>query len=282
MRDLWLKLAYSNLWIALAAGAQVYVNCRLVGASAPGMAMLLATLAMFWVYTFAKAVHFDPQADQTNDPERTRFLRAHRIPLISLGVLGLAAGSHLAWRHSALTLAVFWAPTLVGLVYDLKFLPSSFRYRRLKDIFGLKGTSVALAWTILTLGLCLCYDVTAGIEQWLFLAFWNASMWFVNTTYFDMGDIAGDRLQGTRTLPVVVGYARTRRLLHALNALTALSLAGAVNAGWVAALGARLLLLNVVQAVLLFRAKDEDSDIGWECDIVFDGIFIFAALALLV
>ena len=171
---------------------------------------------------------------------------------------------------------------LVGLVYDLKLLPSSFRYRRLKDIFGLKGTSVALAWTILALGLCQCYGVSAGIEQWILLAFWNASMWFVNTTYFDLGDIEGDRLQGTRTLPVVVGYAKTRRLLHAVNVLAAIALAGAVSAGWVAGIGGRLLLLNVVQAALLLRAKDEDSDIGWECDIVFDGIFIFAALALLV
>lgn len=72
MRDLWLKLAYSNLWIALAAGGQVYVNCRLLGFPAPGMAMLLATLAMFWVYTFAKAVHFDPQAVSEALPPRSR------------------------------------------------------------------------------------------------------------------------------------------------------------------------------------------------------------------
>jgi 4-hydroxybenzoate polyprenyltransferase len=281
MRDLWLKLAYSNIWIAMAAGGQVYVNCRLLGAPAQTMPMLLATLAMFWVYTFAKAVHFDPKADQANDPERTAFLRAHRWPLTAFGLLGLVAGSYLAWHHSGLTLTIFWSPTLIGLLYDLNLLPKSFRYRRLKDIFGLKGTSVALAWSVLAVGLVHSYGVTATLDQWIFLAWWNATMWLINTTYFDLGDIGGDRLEGTRTLPVVIGFCQTRRLLHLLNALAALSLLGATWAGWVQPLGARLLALNLVQAVLLYRAKDEDTDIGWECDIVFDGIFVFAALSLM-
>lgn len=280
MLDLWLKLAYSNLWIALAAGAQVYVNFRLLGAEASAEAMLLAVLAMFWVYTFAKAVHFDPAADLANDPERTAFLRRYRLPLCALGVLGLAFGSWLAFRHGAATLGFFWAPTLIGLLYDLRFLPAGFRYRRLKEVPGLKGTSVAFAWTVLSLGLCWRYGLEASAQQWLFLSWWNSAMWFVNTTYFDMGDLDGDRLEGTRTLPVVLGFANTRRLLHGINGVAALSLSRAAEVGLVQAEATRLLWLSGLQAMLLVRAHSEDADISFECDILFDGVFLFGALLL--
>lgn len=244
--------------------------------------MLLAVLAMFWVYTFAKAVHFDPAADEANDPERTIFLRRHRVPLIAFGVFGLVLGSSLAWRHGAATLLLFWAPTVIGLAYDLKFLPARFRYRRLKDVPGLKGTSVALAWTVLALGLCWTHGAEASLTQWSFLFWWNFAMWFVNTTYFDLGDVAGDRLEGTRTLPVALGFAATRRLLHLANLLAALSLLGAAGAGLVSSVAGRVLCLHGLQFLLLLRAKDEQTDIAFECDVLFDGVFLFAAALCLV
>lgn len=276
-----LCLAYSNLWIALAAGGQVWVNCRLLQVEVGWGPTLLAVLAMFWVYTFAKAVCFDQEADATNDPQRTSFLKAHRIPLIAFGLLGLVGGSVLAAHQSLGTLVAFWAPTLVGLIYDLRLLPKRFRYRRLKDIPGVKGLSVALAWSTLCVGLPLSYGEQASLMSWLYLFGWNTCMWFINTTYFDLGDLTGDRLEGTQTLPVVLGYASTRKILHVLNLLAGVSLAGAVEVGWIAPLATRLLWLNFFQAVLLIRANGEGADISWECDVFFDGIFIFAALTLL-
>lgn len=279
--QVWFRLAYSNLWIALSAGAQVYVNFRLLSAQAIWQPVLLATLAMFWVYTFAKAVHFDPAADAANDPDRTAFLKAHRTPLIVTALAGLLLGSWLAASHGAAVFGLFWTPTLIGLLYDLRFLPPSFRYRRLKDVPGLKGSSVALAWATLCVGLPAGFGVSANSDAWLVLYGWNVCMWFVNTTYFDLGDLAGDRLEGTRTLPVALGYGQTRRLLHFLNILSGLCLWLAVATGLLDPLGLRLLALHLVQAVLLFRARDEDCDISFECDIAFDGIFVFAALCLL-
>lgn len=277
----WLKVAYSNVWIALSAGAQVYVNFRLLETVVAPVPVILAILSMFWVYTFAKAVHVDPKADQENDPERTAFLLAHRGPLVGGGLLGLLFGSWLAWREGLSTLLVFWTPTVIGLLYDLRILPSQFRYRRLKDVPGLKGTSVALAWTLLVLGLVHDYGARATSVQWLVLFVWNFSMWFINTTYFDLGDLDGDRLEGTRTLPVTMGYAFTRRLLHVLNILSALGLLLAHRRGWLPSLALSLLCLNALQAWLLVRARDESSDIGWECDIAFDGMFIWGALLIM-
>ncbi len=278
MRGFLFSAAYSNLWIALSAGAQVYVNSWLLGHRVSATAMLLAVLGMFWVYTFAKAVHFDAQADAANDPGRTEFLKTHRKPLILAGISGLALGTVLAWQHSAMTLLVFWSPTFIGLLYDLRLAPATWRYRRLKDVPGLKGVSVASAWTLLILGLCSVYGAGASWATWSFLVSWNFLLWFINTTYFDLGDLAGDVLEGTRTLPVALGFQATRTILHLLNGVAALLLIGAAQYHIVQGSAVVLLVLNLVQWELLRRAKDENVDIGWECDVLFDGVFLLAAV----
>lgn len=283
LKKLLLMLAYSNLWIALSAGGQVYVNFWILGVPASATAMLLATLGIFSVYTFAKAVHFDPEADMANDPDRTSFLKAHRPVLIGAGLTALLWGTNVAYQHSPLTALIFWTPIVIGLFYDLKLFPRSFTYRRLKDIPGVKGTSVALAWTILVLGLGARYGMSADSSTWTVLAAWNFLMWFINTTYFDLGDIHGDRLEGTMTLPVLLGYEQTRFGLHLLN-LTAFALLATACGTLPLREGASVLLvLHVFQMLLIARAKDESTDLGWECDVLADGLFIVAAgLTLLV
>jgi 4-hydroxybenzoate polyprenyltransferase len=41
----------------------------------------------------------------------------------------------------------------------------------------------------------------------------------INVTFFDIKDIEGDREQGLKTLPVMLGKERTLKYLHMLNAL---------------------------------------------------------------
>lgn len=275
-------LVYSNLWIALSAGAQVWVQFQLMNAPVSWEAVLLATLSMYWVYTFAKAVHFDPEADALNDPERTAFLKRHRVLLIATGLAGLALGSVLSYRNGSATLAVFLAPLIAGLAYDLKVLPKSWSYRRLKDITGIKGVVVATAWTVLTVGLPLQYGAAPSIKTLVIVSTWGFLNWFVNTTYFDLGDLTGDRVEQTMTIPVRYGYKPTKLLLHVLNILAFASYLLALRAGWLPSNTAPTSLIALNNLAILWRAKDEDTDISLECDVVADGLFLAAALYLAV
>ena len=139
---------------------------------------------MFWVYTFAKAVHFDPQADQANDPTRTAFLLRYRWILVSGGLLGLAYGIWLCSRQNGLALVAFILPTVAGLFYDLKLFPKNFRYRRLKEIPGVKGFTVALAWGLMPCGLILAFQPSARLTSLFLFGLWSTLLWFFNTTYF--------------------------------------------------------------------------------------------------
>lgn len=281
MKNILLRLAYSNLWLALSAGAEVWVNCRLLGRPFEPVAAGLAVMSMFWVYTFAKTVRFDPAADALNDPERTAFLLRYRRPLIALGVACLVAGAWGAFLNSALALGLFLLPAAAGVLYDVKFLPQHWRYRRLKDITGVKGLVVAAAWTTLTVGLPLCYGGPVDGPVAL-VALWNFLIWFVNTTYFDMGDVEGDRAEGTQTIPVRFGYGNCRLFLTVITATACLLMGWGVVAGLLPTTAHAVNLVTLVLAYCLTRARSEASDISFECDVLLDGTYLWAALLTLV
>lgn len=278
MRALLLRLAYSNLWLAASAGAQAYMNCVLMRREPGFEALALPVASMYLVYTFAKTVRFDPAADAVNDPERTEFLLRWRRPLIALAGLLYSWGLLVSLQRGLEVAALFVFPVVVAVLYDVKFMPPGWRYRRLKDITGVKSAVVAVTWGVT--GVLLPARL-AGFEDVGVLALllaWNVLIFFINTVYFDMGDVKGDRLEGTVTLPLALGFQRTRRMLGWLNGLAALLMAGGAAAGWLPPAAWMVALVGVYVWFFLQAARDEETDLGFTCDVVVDGTFYPAAL----
>lgn len=267
-------LVYSNAWLALTASGLAYAAGVLCGWPLGPGALALPALSMFAVYTFDKVLGFDPVSDALNDPDRTRFVSRWRHALLRLAVLGVLAGLAccLSWGGGAAAFQ-FVLPVLVGAAYGFPVLPEGWRYRRLKDITGVKNLSVAVTWGMC----CVALPATAsglglGREGWAAVA-WVSAIFLVNTVYFDLGDTRGDRAEGTRTLPVVIGYLATRNLLLVVNLVAALGALAATRAGWFRPAGTWVALgAASFNLVYLLRAQREDDDLGFECDVVADGV----------
>lgn len=167
---------------------------------------------------------------------------------------------------------------MAGLFYDLKLFPKNFPYRRLKDIPGVKGLTVALAWGAMPCGLILAFHPSVNILSLCLFGLWGTLLWLFNTTYFDLGDVKGDRMEGTRTLPIVIGYERTKLFLHGVNALLMLVWWQALNHGFFHVCGSLLWLVGVYHWMLLGRAWGENADLQWECDLCSDGTMVAAAI----
>lgn len=279
MRLVLLQLAYSNLWISATAAGFTWANQRLLGLQWDGLSGYLAFATMFMVYTFAKAIHFDPQADCVNDPERTSFLLRWRKPLIASAAscyalaLGLAQARGLAW--------LCLLPFLTAVLYDLKWLPAGWRYRRLKDIPGVKSLVVALTWALVTVLLPALLGPPLDPLLVALVFLWNTLVWFVNTAFFDLGDMRGDALEGTRTLPLVLGFQRTRRLLLGLTFVAAALLEWGLWQGLLEPGSRWINLVTLYSAAYVGWARDPDQDLGFTCDVVADGIGLVAWLMAL-
>lgn len=279
LRSALLQFAYANVLLAACAAPGAALSLWMDARPLDASALLLPAVAMFVVYTFDKVLRYDPQ-DAVNDPERSALIVRWRAALTGAFWVALVGGSVWAVQLGWAILALFWLPALLGVLYAVPFLPRRFRWRRLKDITGVKNLVVAVAWGLNCGLLPLLVVGASGSVLWLSSLFLGLRF-LINTTYFDLGDLAGDREEGTQTLPVVIGFAQTRRLLHVLNAVSALGFVGLLVAGVVP------LSLVFVPAIWLYAhaylraARDEETDLGFLCDVVVDGEYaVMGALAL--
>ena len=106
--------------------------------------------------------------------------------------------------------------SLLGLSYNLRFVPKTFvgfRYRRIRDIPGSKTLLIAIAWGIVTAALP-PLSLT-GKASWIagIIFLWTAGIVFVRTAFFDILDMQGDRIVGKETFAILLGEKRSMRLL---------------------------------------------------------------------
>ena len=285
----WLeKLAYSNVWLALTASGFAIATLFVAGARditrVHLVAVLLPALSMYVVYTFDKVVKADPVADAQNDPERSAFVEKYKPLLLALAGVALLVGSGLATVSpgGVRALALFGVPFPIAYAYGTNVLPPGFRYRRLKDVTGGKSLTVAATWAVVGVTLPL---VAAGraappaLHGFLFA--WLLARFFVNTVFFDIGDIEGDLEAGTRTIPVVLGEARTYALLEvSVVASVIIGLnAAALSPAMLPAVA--LVLAAAGYDMWFLREGQRAESLAYVCDVVADGMGVFTGLAAL-
>jgi 4-hydroxybenzoate polyprenyltransferase len=178
----------------------------------------------------------------------------------------------LAAREGAWVALLFALPLLAGVLYASPLLPAGARFRRIKDVTGLKSIYVAGTWaaTAGLLPLVVSGVPIAGSRAALLACLWVLARFFINTVFFDIGDVEGDRESGTMTLPVVFGVERTRRALIILNGATALLVVVGVELLGLSPVAYVFNLLPLYGGVYLGLAKDR-RELGFLCDVVVDG-----------
>jgi 4-hydroxybenzoate polyprenyltransferase len=141
-------LAWSSLWLALAAAALAAAASRALGVPPAPAVLGLAFGGTLVIYVLDRLR--DLARDRSSSPARAAFVAAHRPALVALAGLGgaLAAGSALALRPRAWLLAL-----LVGAL--------GFAHRRLKRVWFVKPVYLTFAWTAVPVGLTAAQDPAA-------------------------------------------------------------------------------------------------------------------------
>ncbi len=123
-----------------------------------------------------------------------------------------------------------------GIIYSLKV-----KYL-MKKVVALKNLYVAFFWTMLGFIVPLHYSIFP--LRWLVLTFlfFVFLRWIINSAFFDIKDVSGDKKDGLKTLPVVFGLHKTVYYLHIVN----------IASGTIVALAIWLRILPFYSIVLLF------------------------------
>jgi len=205
-------LVSSSLLIAINAFLKTYFSFLLFDASPNLNLFLAAFFVTFAVYNLNKLT--DKEEDSLNAPERAFFIRGREKILIIVSMISYLFAIILGTLENFIAVLVLLFPLCAGICYSVKISPN---IPRLKDLFLVKSFIVALCWTFGVTFLPIIHlNKGSGIIVFLIFYFFFAKS-FINTVLFDIRDIKGDKKNNIKTLPVVIGKEKTKRLLLIIN-----------------------------------------------------------------
>jgi 4-hydroxybenzoate polyprenyltransferase len=161
-------------------------------------------------------------------PLFTAFGLAAFIAAVGIALAFSGLGTALLLLCFPLAVALY-GTSLFGTV-TCEFLP----YQRLKDIPGIKAFYTAFFWGLLTLYASRFVEAQ-DLHQTAFFFVYMVLSTVVDTVFCDFKDLARDRAEGVKTLPLLLGVARTSRLLQTVNGIAFLVLAVSVHLNWIPA-----------------------------------------------
>lgn len=245
-------LLLTNLYVAMGAGCLTYACTTLLGIEQNLPHILIAFLYVLSMHTFNNLI--GKKSDHYNDPDRALFYDKNMIGLAAMGLFSGGAGLAIAITMGAAPFLFLLAVSIMGLFYNIRLVPDSltaFRYRRISDIPGSKTILIVMAWGIVT-SVFPALSVTGRVTFGTILVFlWATGVVFVRTVFFDILDMQGDRVVGTKTIPILMGERRTKTLLKYILIFSFFILLLSTVFGLVPPLGIALCTIPVIMSLII-------------------------------
>jgi len=205
--DVILFLVHSNLLISLSATSVALSTMLLADLAVDPAALFIVFAVTLFVYSFNRLT--DIAEDEQNVPDRASFVRQYGVWLLAIGALLYLAATAVAIVRGIPGAPAMIVPLGVAVLYSVVGL---------KRILLVKNLLVGLSWGLIPLGVGVYYGVLRSVDILFLFGFITAAL-TIAAVVFDIKDIAGDRAEGIKSVPVVAGPARTRQFAVAASAL---------------------------------------------------------------
>lgn len=234
----------SSVLVSLTGSMVLFVSFILHGVQVDTPLLVAAFALTFALYNLDRAIK--QEEDLINDPDRSRLFMGRRGMWTMVGVASLTASAALGAREGLSVLLTLLSPLVVyaGYSIGLPLMP------RIKDIPGVKNIVLVATWALLP---TILPNLRGAAPLWgkgavlsLVILYFIFTKLMINSILFDVRDVSGDSASGIRTLPVILGLPRVRRLLLLLNG----TLVAWIAACWL--LGSFLQYLPILAANILY------------------------------
>lgn len=209
-----LFLVHSNLLISTAATSAALSTMVLADLTIEPLPLFIVFAVTLFVYSFNRLT--DLAEDEKNVPRRAGFVQQYGVALLGLGIVLYAVATVVAITSAVPGAPAMVVPLVVAVLYSVFGL---------KRVLLVKNLLVGLSWGLIPLGVGVYYDVLLTVDVLFMFGFVTVAL-TIAAVVFDIKDIEGDRKEGIRTVPVLVGPRRTRRF-----AIASIGLLGGVVAG---------------------------------------------------
>lgn len=260
-------LVFSSIHISIAALLWGLITFILLDEPINLYPLIIIFLMTYFVYTFNRVG--GEKEDKINYPERVEFSSKYKKILLPLSVIGYIFGVILS----------LYLNTIVTLFTLLPIL-SFFIYRIFKKVIFVKNIIIGFVWACSVL-------VVAGsigtFNEVVFSFFCFVFLRdFINSIFFDIRDVNGDKIAGIKTIPVVLGIDKTLLLLNLINIFSGLLLISLVLLNYLPQKAITLIGLIFYNIFYYKLYKKENVDKFFLFDIIADSEIYFAALLILI
>ena len=203
-------LAVSSLFIAGVGFFVTYIASILLGINPSVPICIAVSLIVFSIYSLDKLT--DSKEDAINAPKRMIFLEGRKELILFYSIAAYVLSLILIFLEIPSALGIALVPIAANAAYGSKLLPGM---PRLKDIPVMKNLVVAITWASIATLLPGAHNAPAiSIAIVFYFVFVKC---FINTVLYDIRDIKGDRENGVKTMPVILGPKRTAAILLLIN-----------------------------------------------------------------
>ena len=219
LRSVLLLLVHSNLLISLSATSVAVSTIVLADLPLDSVPLFIVFAVTLFVYSFNRLT--DLAEDKQNVPRRASFVERYGTILFAVGVTLYLIATAIAIRTGIPGAPAMIVPLTVAVLYSVVGV---------KRILFVKNLLVGLSWGMIPLGVGVYYEQLLTVDILFVFGFVTAAL-TIAAVVFDIKDIEGDRAEGIRTVPLVVGVERTRQGAAAASAVLGLFVAAAVQLG---------------------------------------------------
>jgi len=214
--DIWKKLfaflRISSVFTGMTGFFVTFMAFILLGSNPDTLVCFSVFLMVFSVYSLNKLT--DMKEDAINMPERVCFLKGRKRLVLSYSLIAYFLSVLLAFREDPSTIPLLFIPLASNALYSIKLVPGVPRF---KDIPVMKNLFVALSWTLVCTLMPALHLRFQSSTYLLIIIFFIFIKLFINAALYDIRDVKGDRENGIRTLPVLLGPKKTAGVLLILN-----------------------------------------------------------------
>lgn len=212
LKRVFLFLTVSSIFTGISGFCMTYTGYILLGI-VPNIFICFAVFLMvFSVYSLDKLT--DSNEDAINMPERGAFLANRRKLVTGCAIAAYGLSALIVDHDDPLALTIIIFPVAANVIYGTRLHP---KLPRLKDIPVMKNLVVSLSWALATALLPAAHMINVAFWQIAPIFYFMLVKDFINTVLYDIRDTEGDRMNGVRTIPVIMGEKRTTGILLALN-----------------------------------------------------------------
>jgi 4-hydroxybenzoate polyprenyltransferase len=212
MTRLFRILVYSNVWVALAGSCLLASTYILLGLSFNFYLIALVFFGILSMYNFQRLYKREIYIIGSLSP-RHQWIAAYSAELRSVTIVSTLCAAILALIIPIKVTLGLLPAVLLTLAYSIPIIPVKGKRIRLRELPGAKIFLVAAVWTWVTVFMPFCAgEISADTSQLYLIATERFFFCLLITLPFDYRDLAVDSASGLRTLPVLLGRVRMKRL----------------------------------------------------------------------